>query len=217
MLISQSHAYRWMTGIHHVISYHVECSKTEYNGYNLHKWFSLHDIWVTGNWNLLLSSFSIFQYWLYIWLLDSLNIAYMFLFRTWSIFQWLLSFRIWELTSSFFCSRASDYGLMKIDGTGRIVHFAEKPKGPNLAAMVHAFTTYHFFTHISIIFLFLNIFIFLIIKAIYVLLVASVISFNQWSCLFHICPIASWYLHIRAISARCYKISIHCINGRVCV
>lgn len=32
-------------------------------------------------------------------------------------------------------SRASDYGLMKIDGTGRIIHFAEKPKGPSLEAM----------------------------------------------------------------------------------
>ncbi|XVE94670.1 hypothetical protein REPUB_Repub02eG0028800 [Reevesia pubescens] len=32
-------------------------------------------------------------------------------------------------------SRASDYGLMKIDGKGRIVMFAEKPKGPNLKAM----------------------------------------------------------------------------------
>lgn len=32
-------------------------------------------------------------------------------------------------------SRASDYGLMKIDGTGRIVQFAEKPKGNDLRAM----------------------------------------------------------------------------------
>ncbi|KAM7258506.1 hypothetical protein ACFE04_014247 [Oxalis oulophora] len=32
-------------------------------------------------------------------------------------------------------SRASDYGLMKIDGTGRIVQFAEKPKGPDLKSM----------------------------------------------------------------------------------
>ncbi|KAH9618223.1 hypothetical protein KSS87_016167 [Heliosperma pusillum] len=32
-------------------------------------------------------------------------------------------------------SRASDYGLMKIDQSGRIVHFAEKPKGPDLHAM----------------------------------------------------------------------------------
>lgn len=32
-------------------------------------------------------------------------------------------------------SRASDFGLMKIDHTGRIVHFAEKPKGSNLKAM----------------------------------------------------------------------------------
>ncbi|KAK6938852.1 Nucleotidyl transferase domain [Dillenia turbinata] len=32
-------------------------------------------------------------------------------------------------------SRASDYGLMKIDSGGRIVQFAEKPKGPDLKAM----------------------------------------------------------------------------------
>ncbi|KAJ8532428.1 hypothetical protein K7X08_012351 [Anisodus acutangulus] len=32
-------------------------------------------------------------------------------------------------------SRASDFGLMKIDETGRIVQFAEKPKGPALKAM----------------------------------------------------------------------------------
>ncbi|KAI3821025.1 hypothetical protein L1987_08581 [Smallanthus sonchifolius] len=32
-------------------------------------------------------------------------------------------------------SRASDYGLMKIDETGRIVHFAEKPKGSLLKTM----------------------------------------------------------------------------------
>ncbi|KDP38538.1 hypothetical protein JCGZ_04463 [Jatropha curcas] len=32
-------------------------------------------------------------------------------------------------------SRASDYGLMKIDDTGRIIQFAEKPKGSDLEAM----------------------------------------------------------------------------------
>lgn len=32
-------------------------------------------------------------------------------------------------------SRASDYGLMKIDNSGRIVQFAEKPKGADLQAM----------------------------------------------------------------------------------
>ncbi|XP_047328425.1 glucose-1-phosphate adenylyltransferase large subunit, chloroplastic/amyloplastic-like [Impatiens glandulifera] len=32
-------------------------------------------------------------------------------------------------------SRASDYGLMKIDETGRIIQFAEKPKGPALKDM----------------------------------------------------------------------------------
>ncbi|XP_048331523.1 glucose-1-phosphate adenylyltransferase large subunit 1 isoform X1 [Ziziphus jujuba] len=31
--------------------------------------------------------------------------------------------------------RASDYGLMKIDNAGRIIQFAEKPKGPDLKAM----------------------------------------------------------------------------------
>ncbi|KAK8707940.1 hypothetical protein V6N13_058991 [Hibiscus sabdariffa] len=32
-------------------------------------------------------------------------------------------------------SRASDFGLMKIDGTGRIIQFSEKPKGDDLKAM----------------------------------------------------------------------------------
>lgn len=35
-----------------------------------------------------------------------------------------------------FCSRASDYGLMKIDKMGRIIQFAEKPKGSALKQMV---------------------------------------------------------------------------------
>lgn len=33
-------------------------------------------------------------------------------------------------------SRASDYGLVKIDSRGRIVDFAEKPRGADLKAMV---------------------------------------------------------------------------------
>lgn len=32
-------------------------------------------------------------------------------------------------------SRASDFGLMKIDSTGRIIDFAEKPSGDELKAM----------------------------------------------------------------------------------
>ncbi|XP_057966209.1 glucose-1-phosphate adenylyltransferase large subunit 1-like [Malania oleifera] len=32
-------------------------------------------------------------------------------------------------------SRVSDYGLMKIDSRGRVIHFAEKPKGNDLKAM----------------------------------------------------------------------------------
>ena len=35
-----------------------------------------------------------------------------------------------------FSSRASDYGLMKINKRGRIIQFAEKPKGAGLKAMV---------------------------------------------------------------------------------
>lgn len=33
-------------------------------------------------------------------------------------------------------SRASDFGLMKIDETGRIIQFSEKPKDVKLEAMV---------------------------------------------------------------------------------
>lgn len=33
-------------------------------------------------------------------------------------------------------SRASDYGLMKIDETGQIIQFSEKPKGSDLKSMV---------------------------------------------------------------------------------
>ncbi|KAG5030617.1 hypothetical protein JHK85_014599 [Glycine max] len=39
-------------------------------------------------------------------------------------------------------SRASDYGLMKIDKTGRIIQFAEKPKGSDLKAMAYLFNDY---------------------------------------------------------------------------
>lgn len=34
------------------------------------------------------------------------------------------------------CSRASDYGLMKIDDEGRVLYFNEKPKGAELTSMV---------------------------------------------------------------------------------
>lgn len=40
------------------------------------------------------------------------------------------------MLSWFIYSRASDFGLMKIDHTGRIIQFAEKPKGSDLNAMV---------------------------------------------------------------------------------
>lgn len=35
-------------------------------------------------------------------------------------------------------SRASDFGLMKIDGKGRVISFSEKPKGEDLNAMVNS-------------------------------------------------------------------------------
>jgi NDP-sugar pyrophosphorylase family protein len=37
---------------------------------------------------------------------------------------------------SSYCSRASDFGLVKIDETGQIRQFLEKPKGENLKSMV---------------------------------------------------------------------------------
>lgn len=47
----------------------------------------------------------------------------------------MFPFNVYDCSYSFE-SRASDYGLMKIDKTGRIIHFAEKPKGADLEAMV---------------------------------------------------------------------------------
>ncbi|KAL6636956.1 hypothetical protein ACP70R_024528 [Stipagrostis hirtigluma subsp. patula] len=41
-----------------------------------------------------------------------------------------------DVNNSFFnVSRASDFGLMKIDDTGRVISFSEKPKGDDLKAM----------------------------------------------------------------------------------
>lgn len=59
------------------------------------------------------------------------------------------SFNIYVL----YCSRASDYGLMKIDNTGRIIQFSEKPKGPDLKAMVGKLTSFCVFDLISVFFL----------------------------------------------------------------
>ena len=42
------------------------------------------------------------------------------------------------------CSRASDFGLMKIDDTGRVLSFSEKPKGDDLKAMVALMTATNF-------------------------------------------------------------------------
>jgi len=42
-----------------------------------------------------------------------------------------------HLIGNLLCSRASDYGLMKIDDAGRILYFNEKPKGETLKKMVH--------------------------------------------------------------------------------
>lgn len=51
----------------------------------------------------------------------------------------LVSFNLSQamISSYLYCSRASDYGLLKIDGKGRIIQFAEKPKGSELKAMVN--------------------------------------------------------------------------------
>jgi ADP-glucose pyrophosphorylase len=48
----------------------------------------------------------------------------------------VVSVDVYKNYSSLFASRASDFGLMKIDDTGRVVSFSEKPKGDDLKAMV---------------------------------------------------------------------------------
>ena len=45
------------------------------------------------------------------------------------------------------CSRASDFGLMKIDNRGRVISFSEKPKGEDLRAMVMCLFFFFFFFH----------------------------------------------------------------------
>ncbi len=46
------------------------------------------------------------------------------------------SFHLRFRLSLFLCSRASDYGLMKIDDKGRVLYFNEKPRGADLKSMV---------------------------------------------------------------------------------
>lgn len=38
------------------------------------------------------------------------------------------------------CSRASEYGLVRVDKNGRITEFQEKPRGDDLEAMVSDFS-----------------------------------------------------------------------------
>lgn len=47
-------------------------------------------------------------------------------------------------TPSLLHSRASDFGLMKIDNKGRVLSFCEKPKGDDLKAMVTFMSSIHF-------------------------------------------------------------------------
>lgn len=44
--------------------------------------------------------------------------------------------KLYVVDPVFLCSRASDFGLMKIDDKGRVLSFSEKPKGDDLKAMV---------------------------------------------------------------------------------
>lgn len=58
--------------------------------------------------------------------------------------------------SFIFFSRASDFGLVKIDSRGRVVQFAEKPKGFDLKTMVGVVELFSFmmcadfFLHVSV-------------------------------------------------------------------
>ena len=51
-----------------------------------------------------------------------------------------------EFFLSFHDSRASDFGLMKIDNKGRVLFFSEKPKGEDLKAMVMIFFFFHYYS-----------------------------------------------------------------------
>lgn len=51
------------------------------------------------------------------------------------------------IISSLVDSRASDFGLMKIDNKGRILSFREKPKGEDLKAMVSHFYCFSYFLY----------------------------------------------------------------------
>ena len=42
-----------------------------------------------------------------------------------------------------FGSRASEYGLVKFDSSGRVIQFSEKPKGADLEAMVSSHLSLH--------------------------------------------------------------------------
>lgn len=64
-----------------------------------------------------------------------------------SISQLNLQYLLDCVLETFLCfqhSRASDFGLMKIDSKGRVLFFNEKPKGNDLKAMVSLCSTLNF-------------------------------------------------------------------------
>jgi len=68
-------------------------------------------------------------YLLFYFLVDNIILPIRFIFVLFSI--------IFLEQDEFFClSRASDFGLMKIDSRGQVIQFAEKPTGADLKAMV---------------------------------------------------------------------------------
>lgn len=64
------------------------------------------------------------------------------------VWSWSISFVIYLFLLT--CSRASDFGLVKIDEKGRITQFIEKPKGENLKSMVCYFAPFSLHERISL-------------------------------------------------------------------
>jgi len=88
------------------------------------------------------------------------------------------------------CSRASDFGLLKIDENGQIRQFLEKPKGESLRSMVGTFpliSWYKFLFELK--------------------LAVSGLKFLIFT--------ASWYNCSWINRSRCKENPIHCINGYI--
>lgn len=100
--------------------------------------------------------------------------------------------RVFETFQYLHDSRASDFGLMKIDNKGRVLSFSEKPKGADLKAMVS--------------------FRFCIAEQTYK---SEWLSTNAYATFTY--TSGSRHDGVGAFEGRGFKETIHCFNGSVCL